>query len=1006
MNRITKPGKNLIISFALILIFGVYFFILAYQNKKQAEYLNNWVIHTHLVIEGITKLDVLITEFETRDQSYVITKDESFIKDTTARKLKAAAEFANVKNLTADNKSQQNYLQILQKTLNLKVKYQNNIFAQLKKSHQKALLLLYDPETKRLYVEIKSLLASMLNVENELLKQRTYKYKKATERKFLYSSALSAIALIIVTIAFLKIHKETIRRKIAQEEAFKSEEKYRSLIENSSLIIYTSDLHGRFTYISDKGLELSGYERQDLTGKHFNCLVSENQKKQIERFYYNQYKYFIKNKVGEFEIIAKDSTKKVIQVSAVLIEENGKITGFQSIARDVTEVKFVEGLIKESKVKFQLQQEEYNLRLQSVIDQIPMALYIKDLEGRFITINKKFTELTGLPDEVIIGKTNAEIFPDKEKGRFFDGIDVRIKNTGRPIEFEDTLFLQGKEKYFQVTKFPLFNKSNDIFAISGVAKDITDMVSHRQQLIDSRLKAEKAEQLQEAFLANMSHEIRTPMNGIVGMTNLMLDTSLNAEQKEYAELIKNSSDILLILINDILDLSKIKAGRMELEAIDFSIREVIQNVAQPMKVNLKKGIDLQINISGSLPGFVNGDSHKLFQILNNLLSNAAKFTEKGAIKVSADAIESDDGHIHVQLEVSDSGIGISKDYIKNIFENFTQAGNDTVRRFGGTGLGLAITKRLIELQQGSISVTSTLGAGTVFRVEIPYLPAKTSIVALSANNDDFDTKTAGIKNKKVLIAEDNKVNQRVLTSVLKKFNITWDLANNGKEAVDILRTGNVYDIIIMDLQMPVMNGFEATEYIRKNQKINTPIIAMTASTLQNERARCFNIGMNAYLSKPFSPADLINLIYDLINPLTIKEITMENQQMPNTELFNLDYLYELDDNDYLIEMIELFFETTSEIMEDLQKDIRSKNWTEVYQNAHKLKSSLGPLQVNNMLAITSTIEEYAKNKKNLDQIIYLNKDLNNQYNLVKPMIETELIKAKKASNGYVASGIR
>ncbi len=998
-----RPGKNLVITFVLILIFSAYFFILSYQNKKQAESLGYWVIHTHFVIEGITNLNTLITEFESQDLNNIINNNKDFKNNFNSNDIKASIEFNKLKNATADNPLQQKNLQLLAEVVKAKIAYRNNVFNVLKKSQQEALLLMAKAEGKKLYAEIKDILATMLKAEDALLKERSAKYKQVTRKRFLYTEGFALLGLILLAIAFWKIYKESISRQKAEEEAQKSEAKYKGLIEKSSLIIFTTDLLGRFTYLSDKVLALTGYKMEELIGKPFTILIPADQKNEIAKFYLNQYKNFIKDLVEEFDIVTKDNTIKVVQLSTVLIEENGKISGFQSIARDISEVRYVANLVKESKIKLRQQQEAYNARLQAILNNIPLLLYMEDLEGRYIMVNRNFSESLGLGEE-IIGKKNSEIEGLSKKAEFYDTIDLRVKNTGKPIEFEEVRQTEAGEKTFSVTKFPLFDKEDNIFAISGVAKDITEMTHHRQQLIDARLKAEKAEQLQEAFLANMSHEIRTPMNGIIGMTNMLMDTNLDNEQKEYADLIKKSSDNLLILINDILDLSKIKAGRMELEAIDFNIKEAVQNVLQPMKINLKKDILLTCVISESVPMSLKGDSHKLFQILNNLLSNAVKFTEKGEIKVDVNVIEKGDEKIYVKIDVSDTGIGISSEYLKNIFESFTQAGNDTVRRFGGTGLGLSITKRLIELQGGSIDVESTPRKGSVFHVEIPYLPANSKNTGLPKNNNtDINFDRDGIENKKILVVEDNLVNQRVLTSVLQKLKVRWHIANNGKEAIDNLESGSTYDLIIMDLQMPVMNGFEATEYIRKKLKINTPVIAMTASTLRNERVKCFDVGMNEYVAKPFSPNELIKHIHNLINPINMKENQMKQEELATEKLYDLSYLLELDDNDYLIEMIELFFETSSEMLEEIRADVKNKNWDAVGKTAHKIKSSLGPLQLNKMLTIASCIEENAKQNKNLDEIVFLNKELQNQYNVVKPMIEAELATAKKISNGFVAS---
>src|SRR4051794_32534039 len=566
-----KPGKNLIISFVMILIFGLYFFILTYQNKKQAEVLNNWVVHTHTVIGELNKLNTLITEFEAQDQAYVIENNQEFSDDINTRNKKATLIFNRIKSLLVDNRAQQNNFQHLLQVIRAKIAYRTNVLNVLKTSQSQALLLLANPESDKLYLDIKKVLGSMLDVENQLLAQRTAKHEDVLQQRLVYTLTFELLGLVCLAIAFWRIYKESANRKIAEEEAHRSENKYKGLIENSSLIIFTTDLHGRFTYISNKGLELTGYEMKELIGETFNILVPAEGKDEISRFYAHQYKHYVKDLVEEFEICSKDNQLKIIQLSTVLIHENNEVVGFQSIAKDVTEVKYVEGLIKESKLQLLQQQEEYNLRMKSVLNNIPMILYIKDLDGRYITINKNFSETFSISDEEIIGKTNSEMERFKEKAAFYDNIDLRVRYTGKPIEFEEVMPTDAGVKNFLVTKFPLFDKNKEIFAISSVAKDITEMTDQRQQLIDARLKAEKAEQLQEAFLANMSHEIRTPMNGVIGMTNLLLDTDLDDEQKEYAGLIKKSSDNLLILINDILDLSKIKAGRMELEIIEFNI---------------------------------------------------------------------------------------------------------------------------------------------------------------------------------------------------------------------------------------------------------------------------------------------------------------------------------------------------------------------------------------------------------------------------------------------------
>ncbi len=383
-----------------------------------------------------------------------------------------------------------------------------------------------------------------------------------------------------------------------------------------------------------------------------------------------------------------------------------------------------------------------------------------------------------------------------------------------------------------------------------------------------RIKAVEMRKHEQQFLANMSHEIRTPMNVVIGMTNLLLKGSPRDNQMKYLKAIKDSSENLLVIINDILDLSKVEAGKISFETIPFSFRESMGLVHTSLKFKAEeKGLKLILDIDPDLPDMLMGDPVRLNQVLINLAGNAIKFTEKGSVTIVSRNEKMENGRVWIHFEVRDTGIGISEEQIHKIFEKFTQASSDTTRKYGGTGLGLTISKQLIELQEGNIRVTSRHGEGSVFAFSIPYRIAE-GAVHEEKKKIEVNNILDNLRTKRLLLVEDNEFNRIVaidtIQSVIAGMNI--DIAENGRIAVEMQQKGN-YDLIIMDVQMPEMDGYEATRTIRSILKppLNgVPILAMTANVMKEEVDRCLSAGMNSFITKPFDPDDLIDKISDLL----------------------------------------------------------------------------------------------------------------------------------------------
>jgi len=431
-----------------------------------------------------------------------------------------------------------------------------------------------------------------------------------------------------------------------------------------------------------------------------------------------------------------------------------------------------------------------------------------------------------------------------------------------------------------------YHKESIEHLLNFLAVALQNAFTH-EQLNLLKIRAEESEKHEQQFLANMSHEIRTPMNAVLGMTNLLLDTEMNEKQLKYLKAIKTSSKNLLVIINDILDMSKLEAGKMEIEKIPFRIRDVIENVGDTNRFKAEeKGLKYEVFISPDIPDVVKGDPTRLNQVLTNLCSNAIKFTDKGRVTISAKP--SQNGHF-ISFSVTDTGIGIPEDKLHLLFSNFKQIDSSTFRKYGGTGLGLSISKTLIELQGGKVDVKSELGKGSEFSVHIPYtLGTEEDVKSLqSPIKSDYSSLT-GIR---ILIAEDNEYNQIVVNDTLETLvpDVVIEIAENGLIALDKVKSNN-YDAILMDAQMPEMDGLDATRAIRKletEQKANIPIIALTASVHKADIDKCLQAGMNDFVPKPFTRDELLGTLAKFYSSANPKSEVKKEVQAPSAEISDM-----------------------------------------------------------------------------------------------------------------------
>ena len=615
----------------------------------------------------------------------------------------------------------------------------------------------------------------------------------------------------------------------------------------------------------------------------------------------------------------------------------------------------------------------------SLIEASHDPLFAISPEGKITDMNNASVEVTGIARQELIGTDFFEYFTEPEKA-----LEVYKKVFEKGFIADSPLILRHKNgKLIHV----LFNGAvyNDdkenVLGAAIVARDVTNQKRIETELIEAKIFAELATEIAEEakinaenakaiaenamkakqqFLSNMSHEIRTPMNAIIGFTKVLFRTDLTYKQKEYLSAIKISGDALIVLINDILDLAKVDAGKMTFEKTPFKMESSITAMLHLFENKIQeKNLKLVKEYDNKIPDVLVGDPIRLHQIVLNLVSNAVKFTFKGKITVSVDLLHEDHEKVILKFAVTDTGIGISEEKIGTIFENFQQATSGTSKLYGGTGLGLAIVKQLVEPQGGTIRVNSIIHEGSTFSFTLPF--QKTNDKAQLEN--EVTKIESELKNIKVLVVEDIPLNQLLMKTLLDDFGFERDIAENGKIAIEKLKEKE-YEIILMDLQMPEMNGFEATEYIRKTMKSTIPIIALTADVTTVDLAKCKAVGMDDYLAKPVDEKQLYNKIVSILNQSKLNKLPQnqidkfEDNIVTEEKIrcINLGYLNQRTKSNpkLMMEMITLYLGQVPPLVQTMKQSLADQNWSLLAASAHKMIPSFS------IVGISSNYENMAK----------------------------------------------
>jgi PAS domain S-box-containing protein len=670
--------------------------------------------------------------------------------------------------------------------------------------------------------------------------------------------------VFVVLVTYLYVHQRKIlhlQRKHEELEATLERERnlFKTILDNIPDAVYVKDVECRKILANKADLRNIGVtSEEEVIGKDDFAVYPHGT---AAKFYADD-KEVIESRVPvinrEESFIDKEEKERWLLTSKIPFRsEEGDIVGLIGIGRDITEYK---------RVQLSLEKERNHLR--TLMDSLPDLIYFKDAQGRYILNNKAHLLSIGKEhQEEVIGKTVFDFNPPELAQKYYED-EEQIIQTGKPMIDREEIAIHrdtGEQRWHLTSKFPIKNAEGNIIGLVGISRDITirkkveeELWKTHEDLEQTNIELKRANQVKSQFLANMSHEIRTPLNAIIGMTGLLLGTELTNEQRDMTETIRTSGEVLLSLINDILDFSKIEAQKMDLESQPFDLRRCVEEALDLVTPRAhEKNVELTYSMDEGLPTIVVGDLTRVRQILVNLLSNAVKFTEKGDVNVSVTGQLRDHYKFLLHFAVKDSGIGIPVDRQSRLFQMFTQVDSSTTRKYGGTGLGLAISKRLSELMGGTMWVESSgiPGEGSTFHFTI--------IVGITAEDITTNDVTS-LLGKKILIVDDNKTNREILTHVTASWSMKPTAVASGHEALALFDKGEEFDLAVLDMQMPEMDGLMLADEIKKRPQ-GKPIPLVLLSSLGYREAEAEKPRFAASLTKPVKPSNLFDALNTVLN---------------------------------------------------------------------------------------------------------------------------------------------
>ncbi len=753
----------------------------------------------------------------------------------------------------------------------------------------------------------------------------------------------------------------------AEHEALReSEGGYRQLVEKAQDILYRTDAFGFFTYVNPVASRVMGYPEHEIVGKHFLELIREDHRDRVERRLRQQFKDQTPGTYDEFVAVTSGGDEMWIGQNVQLLVTGGRPVGFQAVARDITARKRAEAAL--------LRERE---QLRHIVADAPAAMALFDRRGEVVAASARWREVWGA----------SGAFPPRFRDALAKGLAGEVVVTA-----EEMVPREGGAGYLAWAVHPFRDETGAPEGVVAVVQDVDVLVRARET-------AEEAARLKSEFLANVSHELRTPLNGVLGMTRLLMQTTLEGRQREYVETIRDSGRALLQTVDDVLDYSRLEAGQLAIEPADVDPRALVEEalrVAGPAAA--RKKLRLTSVTDGDVPARLRGDPVRIRQALGTLLSNAVKFTDEGEVRTRIEVEGAGSDGVSLRFEVVDTGAGIAEDVRPRLFQPFVPAEGSTARRRGGAGLGLALCRRLVQAMGGEVGLTSTPGKGSRFWFTLPFARPASGATAAAPG------RPAGVARARILVVEDNSVNQKVVTAMLRSLGYEAELAANGLEAVEACAKGD-FDAILMDCQMPEMDGFRATAFIRQREgsERRTPIIALTASVMAEDRAHCLAAGMDDYLGKPVHVEALDATLRRWVGaragdpparpPGTLAPISPSGLDASHP----LRILETQAGPRVFVEVVDVFLQTVPARLADMRDALRRKDAAALRALAHTLKGSTAQLGATGMADLCVQIHG-AVRAGNLAGLLELVEALERDFASVREALAAERERVARATS--------
>lgn len=779
-----------------------------------------------------------------------------------------------------------------------------------------------------------------------------------------------------------------ITEQVATEDALRTTQtRLSTLITNLQKGVLVEDENRRIILVNQLFCDLFAIPAKAETLIGIDCSQSAEQSKHL----FNNPEEFVKrinDLLARQEIMINEELHmvdgRILERDYIPIFLEGHYRGHLWKYADVTEQYLARERIRKSEEKYR-----------GIMNNMELGLIEVDREDRICRAYDRFCEMMDYTEEELIGQIASDLFlPPEFRGVFNEQQSIRTE--GRATSYEIQMIKKdGSRIWVIVSGAPIMDEHGEIVGSMGIHYDISARKLLEQELALAKEVAEEARQAEKQFLANMSHEIRTPLNAIIGMTHLLFDTRPNKQQYEYLDILKSSADFLHSLISDLLDMAKIEAGRIEVQSHPFDLVGLLRTTQRVFQIKLEnRPIELDLMIDGRIAGNYLGDDVMLNQILLNIIGNAEKFTEEGTIEITVKLKKEDNDTVWIEFKIADTGIGIAKEKLELIFQKFKQV-NPQGHKHKGTGLGLAITKQLVELQGGTLTVKSEENEGTTFTFTIPFQKSDAEIVK---NDYAIEEGNSNLEKCNLLVVEDNIMNQRYISGLLNKWNIPFTIAIDGRKAVEQAHKQH-FDIILMDIQMPNMDGYEATLTIRNTNNLNqkTPIVALTASAMIDQKNKTKSVGMDDFITKPFTPTQLLSVIKRFLKTESINAAPiLDAAPAKSVSMLNYHRLKELygDDNEYIVDMMETFLTDALPDFADFQGLINARDWIALSKLAHRLKPTLGMVGLTDLEEKMSQLETQSRNNPQVESLQLIWSSITEGLENGTKEIQQEIVKLK------------